>query len=42
MSNFISGMICMISLFAVSNEFENSTSEEFGSVISAKCLSLNN
>jgi len=28
----------MISLFAVINEVENSTSEEFGSVVSAKCL----
>jgi hypothetical protein len=32
----------MISLFAVINDVENSTSEEFGSVVSAKCLSGNN
>jgi len=38
MSNFISGMICMISLFAVINDVGNSTSEEFGSVVSAKYL----
>lgn len=29
MSNYISGMICMISLFAVINDVENSNSEEF-------------
>jgi hypothetical protein len=28
----------MISLFAVINDVENSTSEEFGSVVGAKCL----